>query len=277
MAIITLSRELGSLGTEIADTLSSRLGLAKLDKESLKLLLKNFCVTEPQFERDDEKKPGFWVQFTLERVRYLDFLKAAMYRFACEKDCVIIGRGAHVIFQGVPGTLRLRVVAPLGLRVARLRERLHIDEQQALRMIHQSDHDRAGYHRYFFDADWDSSLDYDLVVNTSGVSPGEACETVSALLRSPRYAGTSDRARGVLLNLRIAQDVIIAVAYRERVSVMSLDAVCHEGVVTLTGAVRSQSVVQQCIGAAGTVKGVAKVVSELEVVEYAYYPGVWPS
>ena len=144
-------------------------------------------------------------------------------------------------------------------------------------MIHQSDHDRAGYHRYFFDANWDSSLDYDLVVNTSGVSPEEACETVSALLRSPRYVEGGDRARGALLNLRVAQDVIIAVAYRERVAVMSLDAVSDKGVVTLTGTVRSQSVIQQCMGVAGTVKGVAEVVSKLEVVEYAYYPGVWPS
>jgi hypothetical protein len=277
MAIITLSRELGSLGTEIADALSSRLGYSKLDKTSLKTLLKNFLVTEPQFERDDEKKPGFWVQFTLEKVRYLDFLKAAMYRFACEKDCIIIGRGAHIIFRGVPGTLKLRVIAPLRVRVARLRERLDIDEQQALRMIHQSDHDRAGYHKYFFHADWDSPSDYDLVVNTAGVSPRETCETVSALLRSPAYSDAGGLVREVLQDLRIAQDVIIAIVYRERVSVVSLDAVCDKGVVALNGTVRSQSAIKQCVSIAGAVKGVAKVVSNLEVVEYASYVGAWPS
>jgi hypothetical protein len=277
MAIITLSRELGSRGTEIADALSSRLGYSKLDKESLKILLKNFCVTEPQFERDDERKPGFWVQFTLEKVRYLDFLKAAMYRFAGEKDCVIIGRGAHLIFRGVPGTLKLRIIAPPRVRVARLRERLDIDEQHALRMIHQSDQDRAGYYKYFFNADWNASSDYDLVVNTAGVSPGETCEMVSTLLRSPTYTGAIDLARATLLDLRIAQDVVIAIIYRERVSVMSLDVVCNKGVVDLNGTARSQSVIDQCVRIAGTVKGVAKVVSNLEVVEYAYYPGVWPS
>jgi cytidylate kinase len=277
MAIITISRELGSGGTEIAESLCSKLGYSKLDKESLKTLLKSFGVTEPQFERDDEKKPGFWVQFTLEKVRYLDFLRAALYRFATEGNCVIIGRGAHIIFRSVPATLKLRIAAPLKFRVARLRERFSVDEQQALHLIRQSDHDRAGYHRYFFDADWSSSSDYDLVVNTAGVAAGEICETVSALVRSPSYAGAGDFAREVLTDLRIAQDVIIAIVYRERVSVMSLDVTCHKGVVALNGTARSQSAVHQCVAVAGTVNGVVRVANNLEVVEYTYYTGLWPS
>ena len=277
MAIITISRELGSLGTQIAGALCTGLGYARLDKESLKTLLKDFCVTEPQFERDDEKKPGFWVQFTLERIRYLDFLKAAMYRFAAEKDCVIIGRGAHLIFRGVPGTLRLRIVAPRKVRVERLRERFDIDELPALRMLHQSDHDRAGYYRYFFDADWTSASDYDLVLNTARVSTDEACEMVAALVRSAAYADAGELAHIVVRDLRIAQDVVIAIVYRERVAVMSLDVVSDKGVVALNGTARTQSVVDQCVRIAGEVKGVTKVVSNLEVIEYAFFPGAWPS
>lgn len=274
MAIITLSRELGSLGTEIADTLSSRLGYSKLDKESLEVLLKKLGMTEPQFERDDERKPGFWEQFTLEKDRYFAFMKAAMYRFAGEKDCIIVGRGANIIFRGIPGALKLRIIAPAKIRVARLGERLGIDEQHALRMIHQSDHDRAGYHKYFFNAFWDSPADYDLVVNTAAISPEETCDTVSALLRSPTYTGAGALARDVLLDLRIAQDVIIAIVYRERVPVISLDVVCDKGVVALHGVVRFTAAMDRCVGIAGTVEGVTKVVSYLEVMDYAYYAGM---
>ena len=274
MAIITLSRELGSLGTKIADMLSSNLGYSKLDKDSLEVLLKELGMTEKQFEQDDEKQPGFWEQFTLQKVRYLDFMKAAMYRFAGTRDCIIIGRGAHIIFRGVPGTLRLRIIAPHEVRVARLRERLGIDEQHALQVIRQSDHDRAGYHKYFFNVIWDSSAEYDLVVNTAGISPAETCDAVSALLRSPAYVGSGDLSRIVLLDLRVAQDVIIAILYRERILVLSLEVVCDKGVVTLDGTVRSQAALEQCVRIAGTVEGVARVVNNLEVVEYAYYAGV---
>jgi hypothetical protein len=231
-------------------------------------------MTEKQFERDDERQPGFWEQFTLQKVRYLDFMKAAMYQFAGEKDCIIIGRGAHIIFRGVPGTLRLRIIAPREVRVARLRERLGTDEQHALHAIHQSDHDRAGYHKYFFNAIWDSSADYDLVVNTALISPAETYDAVSVLLRSATYARARDHARNVLLDLRIAQDVIIAILYRERVLVLSLRVMCDKCAVTLDGTVRSQAALEQCVKIAGTVEGVARVVNNMEVVEYAYYAGV---
>ena len=274
MGIITLSRELGSLGTRIADTLSERLGYCKLDKNSLEVLLKESGMTESQLEKDDEKKPGFWEQFTLEKERYFVFMKAAMYRFAEENDCIIIGRGANVIFRGIPGALKLRIIAPSKIRVARLCERLGMDEQHALRMVHQSDHDRAGYHKYFFNAVWDSPADYDLVVNTAAISPAEVCDSVSALLRSPAYAEAGGLARAVLRDLRIAQDALIAIVYRERVPVVSLDVVCDKGVVALHGAVRFAAAMDRCAEIAGSVEGVVKVVSYLEVVEYAYYPGI---
>lgn len=204
----------------------------------------------------------------------LDVMKAALYRFAAEKDCIVVGRGANIIFRGVPGALRLRVIAPHEVRVARLRERLEIDEQHALHMIHQSDQDRAGYHKYFFNAIWDSSANYDLVVNTAGISPAETCDAVSALLRSPTYTGTGSLARNVLVNLHIAQDVIVAILYRERVLVLSLEVACEEGVVTLDGTVRSQAALDLCVKTAGTVEGVAKVVNNVKVVEYTYYGAV---
>lgn len=274
MAIVTLSRELGSLGTEIADALVSRLGFGKLDKESLEGLLKTLGMSEPQFERDDEKSPGFWEKLTLEKARYLVFMKAAMYRFAAEKDCVIIGRGGNIIFRGVPGTLKLRIVAPPKVRTARLCKRLGIDEQHALRMIRQSDHDRAGYHKYFFNAGWESSADYDLVVNTAGITPDEACAMVADILRSSAYAGMSDLARDVLRDLRIAQDVMIAIVYRERLPVMSLDVVCDKGIVALDAMVHADSVIEQCVSVAGMVEGVTKVVNTIEVVEFSYTPGI---
>jgi cytidylate kinase len=274
MAIITLSRELGSLGTEIADTLSSRLGYAKLDKESLEVLLKKLGMTELQFNKDDEKRPGFWEQFTGEKSRYLHFMKAAMYRFAGERNCIIIGRGANIIFQGIPGMLRLRIIAPPKVRVARLRERFGIDEQHAVHMIRQSDHDRAGYHKYFFNEAWDSPANYDLVINTAAISSTETCDMVSALLGSPLSAEVGEHVRELLRDLRIAQDVMIAILYRERVPVLSLDVVCNKGMVALHGTVRLSVAMDRCIEVAGSEEGVAGVVSYIDVVEYNYYAGM---
>jgi cytidylate kinase len=273
MAIVTLSRELGSRGTEIAEALAARLGCSLLDKESLESLLRSLGMPGAEFERDDEKRPGFWEQLTLQRIRYLDFMKAAMYRFAGDKDCVVVGRGAHIVFRGVPGTLRVRVVAPFKARVTRVRERFGFDEPHAARLIRQSDHDRAGYHKYFFNTHWDSSSEYDLVVNTADITPAEACDMIAALLRTPAYADVGALSRDVLRDLRTAQDVIIAIAYRERVPVMNLDVVCDKGVVAIDGTARSQALIDRCQEVARRVEGVTRVVSTMIVVDFGYYPG----
>ena len=274
MAIITLSRELGSLGTEIAETLSSRLGYPRLDKESLEVLLRELGMSEPRLVADDEKRPGLWEQLTREKIRYLDFMKAAMYRFAVDRDCIVVGRGGNIVFRGIPGTLKVRVTAPPRVRAARLRERLSIDEAHAVRLIHQSDHDRAGYHRYFFNAAWDCAADYDLVVNTEAISPSETCDMVAALLESPGFASAAGRARELLVDARIAQDVIVAIGYRDRVNVTALDVVCQKGVVSIHGIVRHPSVLDECTRIAAAVEGVTKVVNYMEVLEFAYYAGV---
>ncbi len=274
MPILTISRELGSMGTVIADTLASRFGYSKLDKKSLEALLRTLGMPEQRFDEDEEKRPGFWEQFTLQKDRYLTFMKAAMYRFASEQECIIVGRGANVIFHGIPGALTMRIIAPLKVRAQRVRERHGIDEQEALRVIHQSDHDRAGYQRYFFNAAWDSPASYDLVVNTAAISPAETCDMVAALLRSPLYSGVGGRTRDILRDLRIAQDVVIAVLYRERVPAMFLDVVSENGAVSLHGRVRVLATIDRCVEIARTVEGVTSVASNLEVVEYAYYAGM---
>ena len=266
--IVTVSRELGSLGTQVAATLCERLGYARLDKESLEALLRNYGMSRHQFERDDEKEPGFWERCRSGRLRYLDFMKMAMYRFAVERDCVILGRGAHIIFRDVPGTLRLRFIASLGVRAARLCERFGIDEARALCLIRDNDRERAGYHRYFFDASVDAPTEYDLLINTSDMSLGDICDTVLTLLRSPTYARAQERTRETLRDLCIAQGVTVDLLYRDRAPVVSLSVQCAKGVVTLNGTARSAAAIDQCTAVARSAKGVSGVCCNLKVQEY---------
>jgi cytidylate kinase len=274
MAIITLSRELGSQGTEIADTLSSELSCQKIDKFSLEILLKNLGMADAQLAGDEEIKHGFWDQFSREKLRYLTFMKAALYRLALEKDCIIVGRGGNVLFQNIPGTLKLRVIAPLKVRVTRLCERLRVDEQQAVRMVRQSDHDRAGYHRYFFYSAWDSPSDYDITVNTAEITPAETCRMVSAIVRSAAFTDSAARAHLVLKDRRIESDIAIAIAYREMLRVEALTVDCKRGEVTLNGAVRYPATMDQAVRVAERVEGVEKVTSVMDVEQWVRYQRV---
>jgi len=111
------------------------------------------------------------------------------------------------------------------------------------------------------------------VINTAEITPTEACDLAAELLESPARQAAAERAPGAIRNLRIAQDVIIAILYRSRVPVMFLDASCADGVVTVSGTARAQSTAERATQIAAGVEGVRKVVNAIEVVEYAYYAG----
>ena len=121
--MVTISRQAGTGGDEIARVLAEELGWNFLDKEVLERLLVERGFPKMEVEIYDEKKPGFWHRFSAERDRYLHFLKMVSYEFARRGSCVIVGRGGQILFKDVPGTINVRVVAPLQDRVMKVREK----------------------------------------------------------------------------------------------------------------------------------------------------------
>ena len=59
MSMITISRQVGSLGTEIARGVAEKLNYEYVDKEKIGKILADFGVGAPELEKFDEKKPPF--------------------------------------------------------------------------------------------------------------------------------------------------------------------------------------------------------------------------
>ena len=123
MAIITISRQMGSFGTTIAKSLQEKTGYNFLDKDSLeKELVNKYGIPEDQASRYDEKKPAFWDMFSSDKDRYIYFLKSAMYELARQGNSIVMGRGGQVLFADIPGALHVKIVAPYELRIQRVKE-----------------------------------------------------------------------------------------------------------------------------------------------------------
>jgi hypothetical protein len=74
MAVITVSRQLGSLGTEIAQKPAEVLQYEFVDKEKVAKALGTYGLPQPDLERFDEKKPPFWDSLQVQRRKFLHFL-----------------------------------------------------------------------------------------------------------------------------------------------------------------------------------------------------------
>jgi cytidylate kinase len=97
-------------------------------------------------------------------------------------DVVMLGRGAQYLLPS-QCALRVRVVAPLELRVDRMAARAGLPLPQAQAQVEHFDAERAAFVRSCFQRDANSPLNYDLVLNTSEISPEGAAEVVLVALR----------------------------------------------------------------------------------------------
>jgi cytidylate kinase len=273
MAIITISRELAAMGDETALELAKLLNYSFVDKEEIEENIKSYGFTGSQFSRYDERKPGFWTSFSSGRDNYLHYLKMSMLAEAAHGNCIMMGRGAEAILKNVPGVISIFLAAPNEIRVERVKSYFHCDDKRAKIIIEQSDKDREGFHRYFFDTDWTDACNYHLCINTGNFHPMLGAKIIKGLLEE--YVDKEIEAEGLkrIQDLILAEQVIHHILIEKNISIHFLEADVTGTKVTLFGVASSIAVVEAAITAAREVDSIEEVQSELQVVqEYSMIP-----
>ncbi|MCA1950215.1 MAG: cytidylate kinase family protein [Treponema sp.] len=273
MAIITISRELAALGDEIAHELAELTGYRFVDKQALENRITSYGFNSEKLEKYDEKKPAFWASLSRDRDDYIHYLKSALLAEAELGPCIFVGRGANAVFKDIPGCIFIRLVAPLAIRIERVKSYFRCDEKRAKQIIEQSDKDRSAFHRYFFDIDWANPVHYHLVLNTGFVHPASAAEEIRHLVSLMVTPDTEAQLKTRLQSLSLGQKVIHHILYTLAIPIHFLEASCIGDTVVLRGVANSQSAVEAAVAGAQQVPGVSHVQSEIQVVqEYSVMP-----
>ena len=181
--VITLSRQAESGGEEIAQTLVEAVGLELADRGILERIAQREGLPIAQLAVFDEAMPGpieaviaEW-RTSVSHGIYLRRLVQALLALERDDNVLIIGRGAAFVLTD-PGTLHVRVVAPMPCRVARLVQRKRLSRAEAQRVLRVSDEDRARFVRQSFDADIDAPYHYDITLNTAELRLEDAVEII---------------------------------------------------------------------------------------------------
>jgi cytidylate kinase len=273
MAIITISRELAALGDETAHELSNQLNYRFVDRYVLEERIKSFGVEGAKLKKYDERKPTFWASLSQDRDDYLHFLRTAILTEAGEGSCVFIGRGASVILKNVPGVFSVFLVAPLEIRIERVKSYFHCDERRARQIIEQSDHDREGFHRYFFDIKWKDAGNYHLALNTGHLHP-EVCSELIKYMRDRTITDEAETQNTLRIqDLTLGQQIKHHILYEKEVPIHFLEAQVSGSKVILFGVANSQTLVEAAVAAARETVPGSEVQPEIQVVqEYTVMP-----
>ncbi len=264
--IVTISRQPGCFGEEIAEKLAKKWSYAYFDSIALREKLFQKKVPEILINSYDEKKPGYWSIFSEKKERYLNNLKMVILDFAGKGDCVLVGRGTQVLFTGIPGVVRVRIIAPEPVRIKQFSKEQGCTEREAGKIINHINNERKGFYRSFFNVDLESDELYDLIINNRYLDIDGTVRVISSLIEVKREMDCS------IDDLILKQKVIEEILYKSKIPVHSLSVNVIEGAVNLIGSVRIKENVDLCRSVILNIPGVTGVnTKEVRVPEINTY------
>ncbi len=166
MAVITISRQMGSLGCQVANEIASCLGYRIVWREVINEAASRASVPEMALATIDELDLLGLRPSNEDRKAYHDAVKEIMRELAGTGNVVIVGRAGQVILQGVPNVLHVRIYAPLDLRVKRIAAQHQVTEEIARKQVETSDLLRKRYLKKYYQAQWNDADLYDVMINT---------------------------------------------------------------------------------------------------------------
>jgi cytidylate kinase len=271
MTIVAISREMGSGGYEIAAAVAKALNFEYVDRKILLHAARVYEVPEEKIVDVADRHLTLWERFDEEKRRFLIFIEAAYYAFAENGSVVTAGRGGPFFLRGVSHALRVRITAPVDIRVRRVREREKLEQRAAAAKVRSYDKEMAARIDYLFGLDWHKPEHYDLVLNTSGDAWDFYADIIVAAARHPRFQATPESLQRMKA-LSLAAQVRAAIARDPVTKNISVEVAVEGNQVSLKGVVFSPAMMDAAAEVARKVPGVSDV--SCEAVEIPrVYPG----
>ncbi len=208
MPVITISRQYGSGGVEIAERLCDVLGYSYFDKNMMAQVASEMGISEEEVVdlsedtyrmrnflerlfrrrriRSDVSQPATSPESvpvaTLSEAEGINLVKDTILGAYDLDNVVIVGRGGQAILREKPSVLHVRLNAPLGARALRVKAREDISLAEATDLTRSKDQAAMAYLERFFEIDWDNPMLYHLTLNTGRWEVTDATDVIIAAL-----------------------------------------------------------------------------------------------
>ncbi len=214
MAVITISRQYGSGGDDIAARVCDLLGYSYFDKVVMAQVAEKVGLSEKEmidFSEENYKVDNFlqsifhfgprvvaeretWQEsadgereLTVEKfdeVQCLDMIQNTIRAAYKHGDMVIVGRGGQAILQDMPGVLHVRIESPMVERISRIMARKpNLSLAEVDEIITKKDRAASQYLGRLFGIRWGDSMLYHIVINTGKVRIEESAQAIAHLVQ----------------------------------------------------------------------------------------------
>ena len=179
--VVTIGREFGTGGRQIAVELANMLGVELYDKGLLRQLEERYNLTQEEIDKLKGMKKS-WFFETISQDLYND--EEFIVRSLAEKEsCVILGRTGFHIFRDNPNAFKVFLIADMPYRRDKVARRLNINEGSADLLISKVDEARENFTHTFSGKSRYDARNYDLVLNVAGLEPKQIAQFIAECVR----------------------------------------------------------------------------------------------
>jgi cytidylate kinase len=235
MAIVTVSRGTMSGGKALAERVAEALGSPCIAREVLVEGASRLGVSEEHLREKMERSPSLTERISAECRTYILATQSALADHLVGGDVVYHGLAGHLLLADVPEVLRVRLIAPVELRVHALMQQRSMGWDEAERLIVDIDQQRARWTRTMYCQDIHNADLYDVVLNLEKSSIESACAVVVTMARRPEFEIT-EAARARLVDFAIGCRVRLALALCPATCGHEIAVTVRAGVANLLGA-----------------------------------------
>jgi cytidylate kinase len=192
MAIITISRGSYSKGKEVAEKVAERLGYECLSREVILEASDRYHIPEIKMIKAIHDAPTILERFNHSKQVFMAYYQSAFTQRVKKDNVIYHGLAGHLLLNGVPHVVKVRIIADLDDRIQNEMKREGITEQKARDIIIKDDQERRKWTQSLYGRDpWDSAL-YDLVIHIHKFTVADAVDFICQAATLEQFATTRE-------------------------------------------------------------------------------------
>jgi cytidylate kinase len=271
MPLVAMTREMGSLGMDVARILERELGVPLVYHEIIENLADKMRLRKSHVVRLLGGKANLFERMSADKTSLSIFTADEILETA-GRGAVLRGWGAAQLLRPVKHAICVRVCAPFDLRVKRIMERSDSDDYDAVAAeIRANDEAQGAITRRHFDVDWQQPENYDLTLNTERMTPEQCADEILWLSRDGHFRETEESRRS-LQDLGLKARVRAALRTDERTRDLRFPIEIEKGVVKLLGVVDTREQRSDAEKVVLSVTGTTAINNQLRVATEIHRP-----
>ena len=252
MPVILISRGTMSGVHALVDCLKERTGIRCISHEDLHAIVDRHGELATRVVEKLDHATSAYDQFSEMRWPYMVLMRKAMLEEICADNIVYHGYSAHLLLPIIQHFVRVRIEAPMNMRLTMTMKRLNLDENAARDYIGEVDQHRVKWARFMYGKDIRNTLLYDLNLNIGHMTIEAACGMLESILREKDFQ-ISPESRAAVDRLHLAADIEVALVTNPRTAAFEITAQVGDDGVRLIGPYLENSELETVLEVARTV------------------------